>query len=746
MLSYILGIKTLALIIAGNGYGKSGLESWLRRPVNSEKVRRVTVTMFRLTKLIRFVGVTLSLVRNISGKGTSLIGEISRMYNFSAITVGRRSYKDIESQRAKVTHGGIKGTTGCPKGRKPYGYRGLVVGSKNQRGLVLRGFSSKSVINPSGRDMLKELTKLKGSIPGIIHYISNLEILIIAYESIKSKPGNMTPGADGETLDGISRMYLENVSKTLKAGTFEFSPARRVYIPKAGKKELRPLGVVSPRDKIVQTAILMVLEAIYDGTFSKHSHGFRPKRSCHTALEDIKFSFAGIVWVIEGDISKCYDTIDHGVLLNLMRNRINCDKTISLVKKSLTNSYWDERVLVKPKLGTFQGSSLSPLLCNIYLHEFDRFLESYKNRFDKGRNRRKNPDYRRLQYEKEKATSLEEKRKISIKMKKLPSKDLMDPNFKRLQFVRYADDFVVGVIGNRADCLEIRDNIKTFLEDKLKLRLSIEKSKISNFNKEGFMFLSTYVKGPYETEKLVKKIEIDHRVRKVRVTGRPRMEAPIEVLLKRAEANNFFKRLVSGRWVPTACRRVVNLDHADILRFFNQKVRGILNYYSFVDNKKSLGSVIHGLKHSCALTLALKFKARHRFKMFARFGKTLRCPTTEIEFFLPPTFSRDQQFNKSAVEPGEILDRRWNNKLSRSNLRRSCLVCGKYPCEMHHVRRIKDLKEKYSEGKLDFWTMQMAAINRKQIPLCKDHHEKLHNNKLTPQESEWLKKGLMEFD
>jgi group II intron reverse transcriptase/maturase len=596
---------------------------------------------------------------------------------------------------------------------------------------------------------LRELRKANSSTivnEKIIHLISNPENLTAAYESIKSSSGNMTPGSDGLTLDGTSFKLLQKISKDLKAGKFEFSPVRRVYVPKRNKNELRPLAVVSPRDKIVQTAILKVLEAIFEPSFCNSSHGFRLGRGCHTALNSLKQQFGGVTWAIEGDILKCYDSINHDILLSLIRKRINCEKTISLIKRMLKTPYKDNGKTIRPNVGIFQGNSVSPLLCNIYLHELDLFLENVKKSFDKEKRRRKNPQYRKIQYlMSKKSLTREEKLNLSKKLRALNSKDPYDTNFRRLHYIRYADDFVIGIIGTKRESRIIWSDLRRFLNESLLLTLNLNKTHISHFNSDGVLFLGTSIRGNHEKEKVVRTVKKGNLTVKVRTTSRTRLSAPIESILKRAYENGFFKRKQSKIFVPTACRRLVNMDHADIINFYNQKIRGILNYYSFADNKKSLGSIVHGFKHSCALTLALKYQLRRRSKVFKKFGKTLKCPLKGKELFIPKTFQRDQKFSVNPNNPGEILDIRWNNKLTRSNLHKSCLIYGAFPSEMHHVRKIRDLQGRYRDKKLDFWTMQMAAINRKQIPLCSEHHKLLHRNKLSLEERENLSENIKNF-
>jgi len=342
----------------------------------------------------------------------------------------------------------------------------------------------------------------------------------------------------------------------------------------------------------------------------------------------------------------------------------------------------------------------------------------------------------------EKETDIEEIKKLRKELWQVQSKDPMDPNFKRLFYVRYVDDFVVGVVGSREDAIDIKERVRCFLEENLKLVLSDEKSLITHFSKTPITFLGTLIKGNWEKEKRIKLVRKLGVLRKVRITGCPVLKAPIKDLFLKATVNGFFKQK-AGKFVPTKVGRLINLDHADILRYYNSVIQGILNFYSFANNRKSLGSLVHGLKFSCARTLALKYKLRFASKTFSRFGGKLKCPVTGLELFIPKTFRAKKEFTINASIPDESLFKSWNNKLTKSSLFKYCVICGSsYQVEMHHVRKIKDLKFKARGGKMDFFTMQMASINRKQIPLCRTHHKALHKNKLSSLERQQLKVGL----
>jgi hypothetical protein len=355
--------------------------------------------------------------------------------------------------------------------------------------------------------------------------------------------------------------------------------------------------------------------------------------------------------------------------------------------------------------------------------------------------RRKNPEYRKLQYELEKANKANansiEKRSILIKKRKLHSKDPFDPNFRKLFYIRYADDIVIGVTGSYKDAETVLNKVRHFLDTVLELKLKKQKTSIVNFKKKQIEFLGTTIYGISRIEKPCRTVKHKNWKTSIkqRITPRVGLHAPIKKLLEKLLENGFCRKSKEGIYSPTAVKRIVNFDHADILSYYNRVIRGILNYYSFADNYTRLGALVKlQLLRSCALTLALKYKIRYKSKAFKKFGSNLACPKTGKIINIPESFKRTGTFNIGAKSIDSVIAQRWNRKLTKSNLGKSCVICGTFPAEMHHIRKIEDLRLKQRDGKIDFFTMQMIAINRKQVPLCSEHHKKLHQNKLSQAE------------
>lgn len=358
----------------------------------------------------------------------------------------------------------MRDTTGLPKVRKDYGSRGAVVlGTQSHQKvnlyirrvtgkgiprtgvrLLTTAAGSSSTVSTDAVGKLRKIAQLCKDDPKFIvkdkvyRLLYDRNLFQIAYNKLKSNPGNMTPGILPTTLDGMSNEVIDDIINKLRSGSFEFQPGRRVNIPKANGKK-RPL-TIAPRDKLVQECMRMILEVIYEPAFAEVSHGFRNKKSCHSALRTINQKFGMATWLIEGDITNCLPSINHELLLRTLRERIKDDRFIRLIRKSLKAGYFEFRKYSHSVVGTPQGSIISPILANVYLDKLDRYVMELKTNFDIGTKASINPEYKRLDSRKSRAGTIEEKRKIHKQMLNTPSKLAIDPKFKKLEYIRYADD------------------------------------------------------------------------------------------------------------------------------------------------------------------------------------------------------------------------------------------------------------------------------------------------------------------
>jgi len=574
----------------------------------------------------------------------------------------------------------------------------------------------------------------------------------------------MTPGVEETTLDGINMRYLEKIQNLMKSGKFTFSPARRIQIPKPGKKKTRPLTIASPRDKIVQKAIQIVLEQSFEPEFLDCSHGFRPNRGTHTAIKQLDAKFQSVKYVIEADLSKAFDSIPHDKLMKIIGRVIKCDKTLKLIKSGLKTGFIKRDKLIDDlTIGTPQGSILSPLLCNIYFHQLDLFMKKLMERHNKGQKRALNKTYVSLQnkvkYMRRKGQYITNEQGYKLLLRtltKTPSRNHND-SLTRVHYIRYADDFVVGIEGSYSKTLVILDEVRCFLSE-IGLTLNESKTKITKFNTDHIEFLGYKVMSPY-IEGIEKPMETYREVNSNRlVTRRKKIRVRIFMDYDKVIKKIITKGLIRKRTFPTSNYQLtlrgtfqgnlIQLDHADILRYFNAVIREIYNYYSFVGNMRQLARVMWLIEESCCMTLMRKFKLKSMRAAYRKFGKDLGCTIKDkngqprlVILGRPNDYkSTDIKDLGDTISPLKTLSEVWNSKFTKTNLFAKCVICEtEKDIEMHHVRKIRDLKNPQTMGK-DFLIRQMMAINRKQIPICKEHHLKYHNGTLTETELKEFRK------
>jgi group II intron reverse transcriptase/maturase len=564
-----------------------------------------------------------------------------------------------------------------------------------------------------------------------ISLLSDPYFLIACYREIRGKQGNMTRGIGRETLDGLSWEWFEKVAEELKSGKFKFSVSRRIEIPKPNSNKTRPLTIASPRDKIVQKALQVILEAIWEKSFLGCSHGFRPRRSCHSALDDVYCDGKNFVWVIQGDISQCFPSIPHNIILDRVKSRIIDVRFLELLRKFLQAGHKNPKTgeLVKSDVGVPQGGILSPILCNIVMHQFDEYVMSFANTFNKGEKRRQNPAYQKIERLGRLATNTQDRLRYLRVLQNTRYVDVFDPNFRRIRYIRYAGDFVIMIIGTKNEAEMIKLNCKDVLKTKCGVELNKDKTIITHMQEDRFKYLGA------EIEKLKRylffgKSKSEARKFMIRTIL---MKAPITAILEKMKGAGFIRQNNQQLYIPKHMGSLLNLSHYDIISFYNSKIHGILNFYSFASNLNKLGRIIWYLKASCALTLARKYKLETLSKVFQKFGKNLKCPETDKEIYQPKNLKvkRQYQYTKSYSQPDEILAGNWASKLTETKFGKSCTLCGSYTeIEMHHLRSVKDVRGKMRTGNTTFeeWT---GAMKIKQIPLCKYHHNLYHTGQLT---------------
>lgn len=571
----------------------------------------------------------------------------------------------------------------------------------------------------------------------------NEELFYVAYQKIASNGGSTTKGSDGRSIDGMSLARIETLIASLKDESYQPHPSRRVHIPKKNGKT-RPLGIPAFEDKLVQEVVRMILEAIYEGHFETTSHGFRPKRSCHTALLHIQKTFSGAKWFIEGDIKGFFDNIDHDVLVGILRERISDDRFIRLIRKFLKAGYVEDWTFHNTYSGMPQGGIVSPILANIYLDKLDKYVKEYIRHFDMGTKRRPGKESNDLANERkrtvrklkkvkdgtEKAALVARLKAIEQERAAFPSGDEMDGSYRRLKYIRYADDFILGVIGSKEDALRIKEDIKSFLSESLALELSEEKTLITHTGKSA-KFLG------YEitvTRNNHQRRDVQGRLRRT-YGKRVRLNVSMATLRdKLLEYGAMEIKLRNGKeiWKPKCRSGLIFNDDLEILDRYNRETVGFCNYYLIANNCVVLHNFRYIMEYSMYKTFAGKYRSTVRkINKKYRLNKLFTVKYEQQGVIKSRTFyktsfkRRTTAFNGSCdIEPYSIAD------VSRTNLTdrlkaEKCELCGATgKLIMHHVRNLKDLKGKES------WERLMSARKRKTIALCPSCHRLRHLGKV----------------
>jgi group II intron reverse transcriptase/maturase len=573
----------------------------------------------------------------------------------------------------------------------------------------------------------------------------NEEMFYAAYQSIYAKQGQMTKGADGLTIDKMSIARITSIIDSLKNETYQPNPSRRVYIPKKNGKK-RPLGIPSFNDKLVQQVVKMMLEAIYEKQFEYNSHGFRPKRSCHTALVQLQKAFTGARWFIEGDIKGFFDNINHDILIKILQERIEDDRFIRLIRKFLNAGYIEDWVFQRTYSGTPQGGIISPILANVYLDKLDKYMNEYVKQFDTGEKRKWNNDYRILSNLKgnvvrklkkgkeghEKSLLIEKIKEYERKKLEMSWTDSMDSGYKRLKYVRYADDFLIGVIGSKKDCEVIKEDIKSFLTEKLNLELSEAKTLITHGQKAAkFLGFDIYVR----KDNLVKRDKAGYLKRDY--GKRVVIEVSAETIRKKLldyEAMKIVLHNGKEQWKPISRIKLNNYDDLEILSRYNAELRGFYNYYSIANNSAAISSFGHVMKYSMFKTFARKYRSTSR-KIIAKLrrGKDFGVSYTNKKGQLLTSFFYNEGYKRKRIiedepndeMPGALYAYTGSSLMERIKSQK-CELCDaeNVTLEMHHVKRLLDLKGK------EPWKVFMIARRRKTLAVCVPCHKKIHSGKI----------------
>ena len=570
----------------------------------------------------------------------------------------------------------------------------------------------------------------------IYRLLYNRNLYLRAYGRLYSNQGAMTKGTTAETVDGMSLAKIDRIIDELRHERFRWTPVRRVNIPKPNG-QTRALGIPTWTDKLLQEVIRMLLEAYYEPQFSDHSHGFRPDRGCHTALSDVVTHWTGVRWFVEGDIKGCFDNIDHEVLLSVLGEKLHDNRFLRLLKYLLKAGYVEDWTHGRTPSGTPQGGVVSPLLANIYLDRLDKYVETVLiPAHTRGKARRPNPSWAGLQRQMRTQRNLGNHQlamTLRRKMQQLPSVDPHDPGYRRLRYVRYADDFVLGFSGPKAEAEQIRGFLGTFLRDSLKLELSKEKTLITHAISQAAKFLG------YELVNQQANDKHDRNGRR-KVNGRIGLRVPAKVIEQHCQAY-----MANGK--PAHRNELLGDDDFTIVDKYQSEFRGIVQYYLLAHNVSHFGRLQWVMEWSLAKTLAGKHQTTCQ-KVFRRYKSTTQTEHGE-RACLKVVVQRGEGKRPLVAQFGGIplkrkrqailVDQkpqryRFNrNELITRLLAEECELCGStMDIHVHHIRALRDLNVKGQKEKPK-WIQVMAARRRKTLVVCRPCHTAIHAGRSTPQ-------------
>jgi len=581
--------------------------------------------------------------------------------------------------------------------------------------------------------IISERGKNKKPLYRIYHLLYNPLLYLVAYAKLYANKGAMTKGITEETVDGMSIKKINDIIAKLRSETYRWTSVRRTYIKKKNGKQ-RPLGLPTWSDKMLQEVIRMILDAYYDCQFSDLSHGFRTKRGCKTALEALTdhTSWRSVKWFIEGDVADCFNSFDHQILLNILSEDIADKRFIRLIANFIRSGYMENWKYNKTLSGCPQGGVLSPLLSNVYLNKLDQYVEKQLlPKYCYGKERARNTQYQTISRQREKYKRYKDWQKVKElekTMQKLPSQDSFDPNFRRLFYQRYADDWILGFSGNKREAQDIKTELSNYLQTELKLRLSEEKTLITHAKTDCARYLG------YDLHVLHDNTKHDSRGRRCINSGIG-LRVPKDKMV--AKMRKYKKKNKPAHRAELLC-----LSDFDIVSKYQSELRGFVQYYSHAYNAHQMHAVKRVMEISLAKTLACKHKTTVN-KIFKKHKVTAETRDGAYRVLEVHVERKDKRalvaqfggfriaFDRRADvvdEPRQIYHTR--SQLIDRLLRNVCELCGAEVrgVEMHHVNKLKDLSRNGRRHK-PLWMRRMIAMRRKTLAVCLECHVAIHAGK-----------------
>jgi len=556
----------------------------------------------------------------------------------------------------------------------------------------------------------------------------NPQLYLMAYGKLCANKGAMTPGVTGETVDGMSLAKIGAIIGALRAERYRWQPVKRVYIPKKNGKK-RPLGLPTWSDKLVAEVVRLLLEAYYEPRFSGRSHGFRPGRGCHTALSEVVETWKGTHWFIEGDISDCFGSLDHEIMIKILAEKIHDGRFLQLISHMLKAGYLEDWRWHATLSGSPQGGIASPVLSNIYLDRLDQYVEQrLLPEHNLGRRRRPNRAYQVLEYAIARARRHKDKaeaHRLILARRRVPSQDPADPGYRRLRYVRYADDWLLGFAGPRREAEDIKSKIAAFLRDELRLELSPSKTLITHATSQAARFLGYEIKAQHSDTKITQ--------RRRAVNGAIGLFVPRAVIRQRCA-------LYMSKGKPAQRGMLLHDDDFTIVAKYQAEYAGLVQYYLLAQDVFRLGRLHWVMETSLLKTLAGKHRSTVG-KMAQKYRAVITTPAgprkclqvvIERDRGRKPLVTRFGGIPLRRVRTAVLTDQRpvmasaKRNELIHRLLAGRCELCeGTAGLEVHHVRKLADLNKPGRREKPP-WMHLMAKRRRKTLVICRRCHEDIH--------------------
>lgn len=586
-------------------------------------------------------------------------------------------------------------------------------------------------------EVMEYLGAKKAPLTRVYRNLYNTDLYLDAYDRLSKRKGALTKGTTDKTIDGMSLPRIERLIEKLRYERFQFSPSRRV---KAKKKNggYRPISMPDSDDKLVQEVIRSILSAYYEPQFSNNSHGYRPNRSCHTALQQVSQKSRACTWFIEGDISGCFDNIDHDKLMGILSRQIEDGRLLELIKRWLKAGYIEDWQYHKTYSGTPQGGVLSPLMSNIYLTELDEFIETeLLPVWNKGKRRETNKAYSNIQIQIQQARRADDDERVKelIKQRRtIPSIDTQDPGFRRMSYVRYADDFLISFTGSKTEAKEILAKVEAYLNSELGFNTNESKSKITHARSGQARFLGYGISI----------LHCNNKVTRVKLAKRRNINGVVRLGLPKGYIREQTKKHTeNGK--PIHRSYLMDNSVGEIIDVYQRQIRGIYNYYQFAEDVHRLYDLKHTMQASLVKTIARKMKVSSRV-VYQKYGRKVQVDGKDMKV-LEYRYTSKSGKEKAIVWGGFRMRRQRIREITRNYdrivdgyaSRRSdlitrlmadkCEVCGKEEqCEVHHIRKLKDLKKRWLGRKAKpVYVLRMIELRRKTLIVCHDCHMQIHH-------------------